>query len=58
VTQPATVIDTATNDRLHKDALTLADALPNAEYRMVGAAGVGRPLTADLLTVLAEYFTH
>jgi pimeloyl-ACP methyl ester carboxylesterase len=58
VTQPAIVIDTATNDRLHKDALRLADALPNAEYRAVGAAGVGRPLTADLLTVLADYFTH
>ncbi|MEN3359179.1 MAG: hypothetical protein V7637_3161 [Mycobacteriales bacterium] len=58
MTQPAIVIDTATSDRLHKDALTLAEALPNAEYRTVGAAGVGRPLTSDLLTVLAEFFTH
>lgn len=56
VTNPSLVIDTNTNERLHADALAVLDALPNATHRTVPAVGVGRPLTAHLLSTLAEYF--
>jgi hypothetical protein len=53
---PALVIDTATHDRLHGDAVAVAQAPPNAQYRTVATVGVGRPVAAELLSVLSEFF--
>lgn len=56
VTLPTLVIDTAGNDRLHSDALTVAGVLPNARHHTIPATAAGRPVTAHILDELTQFF--
>jgi pimeloyl-ACP methyl ester carboxylesterase len=58
VSLPTLVIETDTNDRLHRDALTVAEALPNARHHTIPATATGRPVTAHILEELTRFFAR
>jgi pimeloyl-ACP methyl ester carboxylesterase len=57
VAVPTLVIDMDSDERLHKDALTLTGVLPDARHHTIRAGGGGRLVAGDLLAELATFFT-
>jgi pimeloyl-ACP methyl ester carboxylesterase len=53
---PTLVIDREANDRLHKDALTVAGAVPGAQHHSIPASVAGRTVSAHVLDQLTNFF--